>query len=64
MEEEIYENEWENCEYCKCTYFENDTGYREYRCSLITGDENDFYCVGSDITDGCPLSFKYRIEKD
>lgn len=64
MEEEIYENDWENCDYCEVTYWESDTGFREYGCSFITGDEHDYNCVGTDIKDGCPLSFKYRIDED
>lgn len=63
MEEEIYENDYEKCEYCETVYWENDTGYTEYGCSLITGDERDTECLGGDINYGCPLSFKYQIEK-
>ena len=54
--DEIYENDWENCEYCRQSYFECDTGYAEYECDLVDGD-----CVGGDIDSGCPLSFKYQI---
>lgn len=59
MEEEIYENNYKDCDYC-----ESDTGYREYGCSFITGDENDYPCLGGELGFGCPLSFKYRIEKN
>lgn len=62
MEEEIYENDYEKCEYCEVTYWESDTGYREYGCSLITGNERESECLGGDIHYGCPLSFKYQIE--
>lgn len=62
--DEIYENDWESCKYCECTYREDDIGYREYGCSLITGDANDYDCVGCDIDDGCPLSFKYTIKEN
>ena len=41
MEEEIYEVDYENCSYCETTYYENDTGYREYGCSLWTGNADD-----------------------
>jgi len=64
MEEEIYENNYKDCDYCETTYYESDTGYREYGCSLITGDENDYPCLGGELGFGCPLSFKYRIEKN
>lgn len=64
MEEEIYENNYEDCDYCETTYYERDTGYREYGCSFITGDENDCPCLGGELDFGCPLSFKYRIEKN
>ena len=46
MEEEIYEVDYENCSYCETTYYENDTGYREYGCSLWTGNADDNVCVG------------------
>lgn len=62
--DEIYKNDWENCEYCERTYYESDTGFCEYGCSLITGDAYDYGCVGCDIDNGCPLSFKYTIEKN
>ena len=64
MEEDIYENDYENCEFCECTYYENDTGYAEYGCNLITGNAKDCECFGGDIDDGCPLSFKYKIDDD
>ena len=64
MEEDIYENDYENCEFCEQTYYENDTGYVEYGCNLITGDAEDCECFGGDIDSGCPLSFKYKIEKN
>lgn len=63
MEEEIYENNYEDCDYCETTYYESDTGYCEYGCSFITGDENDYPCLGGKLDSGCPLSFKYKIEK-
>lgn len=55
--EEIYENNWEDCEYCRQSYFEWDTGYAEYECELVDGN-----CMGGDIDSGCPLSFKYHID--
>lgn len=63
MEAEVYENNFEECEFCKVVYYEHDTGYKEYGCSLITGNANDCYCVGGDIDSGCPLSFKYITER-
>lgn len=54
--EEIYEQNWEKCEYCEQSYYEYDTGYSEYRCGLCGGE-----CLGGDIDSGCPLSFKYQI---
>lgn len=63
MKEEIYENDYEKCEYCKTTYWESDTGYTELECSLITGTIKDAECFGGDINYGCPLSFTYQIEK-
>lgn len=55
--EEIYENDWENYEYCNQSYYEYDTGYSEYECDLVNRE-----CVGGDIQSGCPLSFKYNIK--
>lgn len=62
MEEKIYEKDYEKCDYCETTYYEYDTGYTVFGCSLITGDERDHECLGGDLDYGCPLSFKYRIE--
>lgn len=64
MEEEIYENDWENCDYCETTYCESYIGYYEYGCSFVTGNERDYPCMGGELSSGCPLSFKYRIEKN
>ena len=55
--EDIYEQNWEECEYCGQSYYEHDTGYSEYECELVGGE-----CLGGDIDRGCPLSFKYQIE--
>lgn len=55
--EEIYEQNWEECEYCEQSYYKYDTGYSEYRCGLCDGE-----CLGGDIDSGCPLSFKYQIK--
>lgn len=62
-EEDIYENDYEKCEFCEITYEERDTGFIEYGCSLITGNERDAECMGGEFEYGCPLSFKYQIEK-
>ena len=62
MEEEIYENDWENCDYCETTYCESDIGYYEYGCSSVTGNERDYPCMGGELCCGGALSFKYRIE--
>lgn len=64
MEEDIHENNYEQCEFCETIYWENDTGYREFGCSLITGEAVDSECLGGDIENGCPLSFKYSVEKN
>ena len=55
--EELYEEDFNNCEYSNCNYYENDTGYREYECTLVGGE-----CRGGCLNSGCPLSFKYKIE--
>lgn len=52
--EEYHINDWEECEYCKCVYWEHDTGYGEYDCQLLECE-----CLG----DGCPLSFEYTVEE-
>ena len=57
MEEEVFENDWEDCEYCKRSYYECDTGYSEYECTL---DGNE--CFSGELEYGCPLSFKYTVE--
>lgn len=33
--EEYHINDWEECEYCKCVYWEHDTGYGEYDCQIV-----------------------------
>lgn len=35
--DEIYENNWKDCQYCRQSYFEWDTGYAEYECDLVDG---------------------------
>ena len=57
---EIYEQNWEECPYCECTYAEWDTGYKEFRCSYY-GDVNNMDCNGGELN-GCPLAFKYKVE--
>lgn len=52
MKEKIIECKWNECEYSYQSYYENDTGYREYMCEL-TDDE----C----IDEICPIACKYRI---
>lgn len=60
---EIYEQDWENCPYAEQSYYEWDTGYREYDCLLWKKKNGKFYgCVGGDIHGGCPLSFRYKVE--
>lgn len=62
---EVIEQDWEACEYCDCSYYEYDTGYREYECRLWMKQDEKFYnCCGGDISNGCPLSFKYKVKKD
>ena len=55
--ENIYAQNWEDCEYCEQSYYEHDTGYSEYECELVGGG-----CFGGGLKDNCPLSFKYQIE--
>lgn len=55
--EDIYKQNWEECEYCGQSYYEYDTGYSEYECELVGGE-----CLGGNVDSGCPLSFKYQIE--
>ena len=54
---EVIEQDWEECEYCDRSYYEYDTGYAEYECSLWGNDP----CLGGCIC-GCPLAFKYKVE--
>lgn len=56
MMEEVYEEDYNTCDYCRRSYYEYDTGYAEYHCDLV-----DFECMGGDINSGCPLSFKYSV---
>lgn len=51
---EEYYQEPDECEYIERSYYESDTGYAEYECTLL-GCE----CRGYD--DRCPLSFKYQV---
>lgn len=55
---EIHEHNYEDCEYIDQSYYEYDTGYAEYECTLCQGE-----CQGGYIDSGCPLSFKYKIER-
>ncbi len=50
------------CPYREETFREYDTGYREYGCSLFNKDVSDS-CEGGYLETGCPLSFKYEVEK-
>lgn len=63
MEKELYEPNWEQCPYCEESYYEYDTGCREYECELISqlcgGSHN---CEGGYINSVCPLSFRYTVE--
>lgn len=60
---DIFEQDWESCPYIECSYYEYDTGYREYECQLWKKKDGSYYnCCGGDINNGCPLSFKYKIE--
>ena len=53
---EIYEAYYQDCGYCERSYYEWDTGFAEYVCTLCDTD-----CFGGSIESGCPLSFKYEI---
>lgn len=50
------------CPYQEETYYEYETGYREYGCSLL-GKAVSNNCVGGYEDNGCPLSFKYKVEE-
>ena len=51
------ENEYETCGYTNRTYYESDTGYSEYECTLLN------VCC-EDCCDICPLSFTYEVIED
>ena len=53
---EKFEQDWEQCPYCYESYYEYDTGYREYECEI-----DKKICCGGSIGYGCPLSFRYEI---
>lgn len=54
MEKEIV-MDCSECEHLETTYYEYDTGYREYECGLF----------GDCVYDGCcPLNCKYVIEEE
>lgn len=53
---EVYENYYGDCDYCESSYYEWDTGYEEYTCTLCDGD-----CYGGSKESGCPLSFSYEV---
>ena len=57
---EVIEQDWEECKYCERSYYEYDTGYAEYECSIYGTDQ----CFSGDIHYGCPLSFKYKVEEE
>lgn len=55
---EIHEQNYKECPYCYCSYYEGNTGYTEYGCKFWNCG-----CNGGNIEYGCPLSFKFEIEK-
>ena len=58
---EEYTIDWEECPYAKRTYYEYDTGYSEWGCDLISDIiDKDVYCDEL----GCPLCFKYKMERN
>ena len=60
---EIFEQDWAICPYVERSYYEYDTGYSEYECLLWKRQNGQYYsCCGGDINNGCPLSFKYKVE--
>ena len=60
---EIFEQDWESCPYVERSYYEYDTGYSEYECQLWRKLDGKYYdCCGGSIYNGCPLSFKYKVE--
>ena len=54
------EYDFDNCEYCVCTYSEYDTGYKEFGCSLL-GYPKENSCLGDEC---CPLSASYEVSLD
>ena len=64
MKKEIFEHDWEQCPYCEESYYEYDTGYREYDCKLISQlCGRSYNCEGGEIDSACPLAFKYTVER-
>ena len=61
--DEIFELNFEECEYNYISYHEYDTGYTEYGCGLFDEmfDDKKHGCRG-DLDGGCPLCFKYHVE--
>lgn len=55
---EIFEIDWNECPYCKCTYEEWDIGYKEYECAFYNNQ-----CYGGSIENGCPLAFEYSVKE-
>lgn len=53
---EVYEKYGDDCDYCERSYYEWDTGYAEYTCTLCDVD-----CYGGGKESGCPLSFSYEV---
>ena len=59
---EKFEQDWEQCPYCCESYYEYDTGYREYECQIYKKRNGKLYeCCGGSIEYGCPLSFRYEM---
>lgn len=58
-----FENEtitdYESCEYIRCTYYEHDTGYKEFGCALL-GDPHENECYD----EYCPLNSKVEVKLD
>lgn len=59
MKGEIFED-FNTCPYSEQTYYEYDTGYSEYGCTLGDNnpEENPCYC------EQCPLNCTYEVTED
>ena len=57
----INEVDYESCAHCVRTYYEYDTGYAEFGCTLGDSNPDTNPCWGDE---DCPLRYKFEVIED